>query len=93
MGDVVWRNTLTGEAYVWLMDGVGVHDEASLGPASLSWKLVGVGDFSGDRRVDLLWRKTASGETYVWFMDGVLVIDRAFTDLQLNTDWRIDNPK
>jgi hypothetical protein len=41
--------------------------------ADLNWKVVGVGDFDGDGKVDILWRNISSGENYLYPMNGTTI--------------------
>jgi hypothetical protein len=36
------------------------------GVTTLSWKIVGVGDFDGDGKSDVVWRNTANGTNAIW---------------------------
>ena len=45
----MWRNSSTGQVYVWLMDGTTLASHGSVFTlADPNWKLVGTGDFDGD---------------------------------------------
>src|SRR6267143_1311149 len=66
--DVLWRNTSTGEDYVFFMNGTAVASEGSLRTVAEYWTLAGIGDFDGDGKADILWRNTSTGENYVFFM-------------------------
>src|SRR5947207_3612275 len=73
--DVLWRNTLTGENYLYPMNGTAIL--ASEGyvrtVADLNWKVAGIGDFDGDGKADILWRNTSTGQNYIYFMDGTTI--------------------
>ena len=73
--DIVWRNSASGENYIYPMQGLTV--KASEGylrtVASASWKVVGVGDFDGDNRADILWRNLSTGENYIYPMQGLTI--------------------
>ena len=59
--DILWRNTSTGENYVWYMNGVrriGRWYPSCL--ADTNWAIVGTGDFNGDGKTDILWRNTVN---------------------------------
>lgn len=71
--DVVWRNTTTGEAATWLMDGPAVVSGAVLPAVPAAWAVVAVADLDGDLQADLVWREDASGQDAAWFMSGTSV--------------------
>ncbi len=56
--DILWRNT-NGQFGTWLANANGSFSyNAAAGLVSVTndWKIVGVGDFNGDKRADVLWR-------------------------------------
>src|SRR6266850_8559239 len=64
--DVLWRNAVTGENYVYFMDGTSIAGEGFLRTvADLNWKVAAIGDFDGDGKDDILWRNQSTGENYV----------------------------
>jgi hypothetical protein len=69
-GDVLWRNTSTGNALVWLLDGPEILAAQSIGAPPLVWEIAGTGDFNGDGKTDLLWRNSGNGAMLIWQMDG-----------------------
>src|SRR5438876_1386765 len=73
--DILWRNSATGENYIYLMNGTAILTEGYLRQgADLNWKLVGVGDFDGDGKADILWRNSSSGQNYVYLMNGTAIL-------------------
>jgi hypothetical protein len=80
--DLVWRNSLTGETYIWFMEGTNPTGSAELLTVDPSWMLGGASDFDGDFKPDdLIWRNMNSGQTAVWFMEGTQLVG-GITDLQ-----------
>ncbi len=71
--DILWRNSTTGDVYIWLMNGTAIASQGDLGVISSDWVIQGVGDFNGDGKADILWRNTTSGEVYVWQMNGISI--------------------
>ena len=71
--DILWRNSTSGDVYIWLMNGTAIASQGDLGVISSDWVIQGVGDFNGDGKADILWRNTTSGEVYVWQMNGISI--------------------
>src|SRR6266480_3810946 len=71
--DILWRNSATGEDYLWLMNALSIASQGSVNfvdPTS-GWQVQGIGDFDGDGRADILWRNLSTGENYIWLMNGL----------------------
>src|SRR5438034_503639 len=63
--DILWRNSSTGENYVWLMNGTTITGEGSvLTEPEQNRKVAGGGDFNDDGTDELLWRNSTTGEKY-----------------------------
>jgi len=73
--DIVWRNALTGQNYLYPMNGTAIlGSEGYLRTvADLNWRVAGLGDFDGDGKADILWRNTSTGQNYIYFMDGAAI--------------------
>jgi len=63
--DILWRNTVTGNTVVWLMDGAARLAEGSIGWVPTDWTIAGTGDFNGDGKADVLWRNSGTGMAVV----------------------------
>lgn len=71
--DMIWRNEVTGDTAVWLLDDVfpatGTFLEGRmLLIGRLDWAPTHFGDFDGDGTTDIVWRNSTSGETALWLM-------------------------
>jgi hypothetical protein len=87
--DLLWRNSSTGEVYIWLMDGLSSPSKKSLGTVALDWQIEEIGQFNLDGTTDLLWRNQNTGEVYIWLMDGLNNPSRkSFGTVEL--DWQIE---
>src|SRR5437773_2207159 len=70
--DVLWRNSATGEDYVWLMNGLTIATGGFVtAVAAHAWQMQGIGDVDGDGKADILWRNSSTGENYIWLMNGL----------------------
>ncbi len=88
--DILWRNTVTGQTIVWLMDGAQRIGYGSPGTVPVgNWTVAEVGDFDGDSRADILWRNTASGQVYMWFINGTQRVGGASAGSANPNDWLI----
>jgi hypothetical protein len=88
--DILWRNSSTGQNYVYFMNGVSIVGEGYLRTVSdQNWQVAGVGDFNGDGRDDILWRHGTSGANYVYFMNGVSIANEGSLRTVADTAWQV----
>jgi hypothetical protein len=90
--DILWRNAVTGENYIYFMDGLTIRpSEGYLRTvADLSWQVAGIGDFDGDGKSDILWRNTSSGQNYFYPMDGrTIQPSEGFLRTVADLNWKI----
>ena len=73
--DILWRNSSTGENYLYLMDGTAIKSSEGFvrTVADTAWQVKGVGDFDGDGKADIVWRNSSSGQNYLYPMDGTAI--------------------
>jgi len=71
--DILWQNVITGEVYIWFMNGLTLKAQGSVVPVAQEWLFEAIGDFDGDGKDDILWRHRATGQAYVWLMDGTTI--------------------
>src|SRR5262249_10139156 len=74
--DILWRNTMTGQVVIWLLNGTTVlPTSGSPGSADPNvWFIVSQRDFNGDGKADILWRHGITGQTVVWLINGTSII-------------------
>ena len=89
--DILWRNSATGENYIYLMDGKNISVEGYIRTvADLNWKVAGVGDFDGDGRSDILWRNFATGENYLYPMNALAILPgEGYLRTVADTNWEV----
>ena len=73
VSDIFWRNTSTGDNFLWFVNRNGFVSGANPPWVPTSGSIVGTGDFNHDGHADLLWRNTSGGIS-VWFMNGATKI-------------------
>jgi hypothetical protein len=88
--DIVLRNSQTGAAEIWLMNGVNRTSVVALTVAGLpaTEQFVGSGDFSGDGQTDLLVRNQAAGTLRVITLNGTTPTG-TLTIPTLNSNWEL----
>jgi hypothetical protein len=96
--DILWRYYGTGPYQglnlVWYMNGTSFGSEAVFSLVSdTNWRIVGTGDFDGDKDMDILWRYYGTGAyqglNVVWYMNGVSFVSEAVFSQVLDTNWQI----
>jgi hypothetical protein len=68
--DILWRNSTTGQVYIWFMNGTTYPSSGSPGSVSSDWVIQGVGDYDGSGRAGILWRNSTTEQVYIWLMNG-----------------------
>jgi hypothetical protein len=88
--DILWRNGLTGQNWLWTMNGRSIIKSAGINNISdLSWQIVGRGDFDGDGKSDIVWRNSTTGRNYVWLMNGFAIKQQGELNYVYDSNWRI----
>jgi hypothetical protein len=88
--DILWRNTSSGENYIWYMNGAAVTAGGVLPTvADQNWKIVGMADFNNDSKTDILWRNVSTGDNYIWYLNGTAVTGAAALPVVVDQDWKI----
>ena len=76
--DILWRNSTTGDNYLFFMNGLAISSEGYLPNVPAAWSVAGVGDFDGDGKADILWRNNTTGDTYFYLMNGLAIVSEGY---------------
>ncbi|WP_287131232.1 hypothetical protein [Candidatus Cyanaurora vandensis] len=88
--DILFRNRLSGDNAVWLLDGTTFLSAPLLDSVTdLNWRLEATGNFNSDTQVDLLWRNQVTGENGVWFMNGTTFVSGDLIAGTPDLNWEI----
>ncbi len=88
-GDLLWRNQMTGENSLWLVNGT-TQKIVNLTPiADQTWQVGTVGDFNGDGNADILWRNQRTGENSIWTMNGTSIAGTTTVAAVSDFSWRL----
>ncbi|MBF0317861.1 MAG: VCBS repeat-containing protein [Nitrospirae bacterium] len=86
--DLLWRNAVTGDVYVWLMIGTTIAGGNFVARGiSEDWSAKATGDFDGDGKSDVLWQNTTTGDVAVWLMDGTTIKTGAYVTRGMPGQW------
>ncbi|KJU85244.1 FG-GAP repeat-containing protein [Candidatus Magnetobacterium bavaricum] len=89
-GDVLWRDTATGDIAMWLMNGAAITDGNYVTKGvPADWEIKAKGDFNGDGKSDVLWQNVDTGAVYIWLMDGISIIGGDFAANAMPKEWQI----
>jgi Ca2+-binding RTX toxin-like protein len=86
--DILWRNSVTEQSYIYQMNGLAVAAEGAVRTLSLDWQIAGTGDFNSNSKSDILWRNQTTGETYIYQMDGSTVANEGSVRT-VSLNWQI----
>ncbi len=89
--DLLWRNSVTGDALVYLMNGLLVSSSKSICVGASSWTPIHTADFNADGKADIVWKHNASDAYALYLMDGTTVLSS--TVLDCGTAWEISAVK
>lgn len=88
--DIFWRNNITGENKLWLMDGTTKVREITLESLThANWEIAATGDFNRDGKIDIIWRNNLSGYNMIWLMDRATHTDTVHLSSVADINWTI----
>ena len=90
--DILWRNTLTGQNWLYLMNGATIASSVGINTVSnLDFYIADNGDYNGDGKADILWRNGVTGQNWMYLMDGAVIAQSVGVNNVSNLDWQIVN--
>ena len=88
--DIFWRNNITGENKIDLMNGTSVIGSQTLNNVTdLNWIVAGIGDFNGDNSADVLWRNELTGANKIDLMSGTTISSTVNLNSYPDLNWKI----
>lgn len=89
-GDIVWRNTATGDTAVWFMRLAEYLGAADLGRVTdQNWIVAGAADFNADNTVDLLWHNTKTGDLSLWILNNTSFASAVLLPRVSDVNWQV----
>ena len=92
---LIWQRSTNGDVVYWQTDGTKptavrgfLSYGAQVGP---EWKIVAVGDITGDGKPDLIWQNSINGNVVYWQMSGTQFVTSGLLAYgsQVGTEWKI----
>jgi hypothetical protein len=88
--DILWRNKVSGDVAVWLMNGTSIiSGQIIYSGVDSNWGIFGTGQFNNDSSTDILWRNKISGDVAVWLMNGTALSSGVFVYQGIELNWEI----
>lgn len=92
--DILWRNSLTGHVWMFLMDDATITASNSVyHEPDGAWQIVAHGDYNGDGKADLLWRNESNGLVYMMLMDSFSIASQGMVYHEPDLLWKIQGPR
>jgi hypothetical protein len=95
--DLLWQHRGSGSLAAWMLNGTVMISGQVPNPGGVSdanWRVVGLGDFNGDSRVDMLWQHQVNGNLAAWFLNGTnLIGSAALAQTVGDPNWRVVSVK
>ncbi|MCY6494314.1 Ig-like domain-containing protein [Leptolyngbya sp. GGD] len=95
--DILLRDTSSGNVSAWLVNNNQIQQSSlllsnnSIINVPGNWQVVGIDDFTSDRKADIIWRNSTTGEVAIWAIDGLRITQtELLTDPSLrNLNWKV----
>ena len=89
MADILWRNSSTGQNWVYLMNGATIDESSGINTVPIGWEIVGNGDYDGDGDADILWRNSSTGQNWMYLLNGALIESSVGVNTIADTNWTV----
>jgi len=89
MSDIVWRNDVTGQNWLYLMDGATITSSIGINTVPLDWQIVGNGDYNDDGKNDVLWRNSVTGQNWLYLMNGATIASSVGVNTISDLTWEV----
>jgi murein DD-endopeptidase MepM/ murein hydrolase activator NlpD len=87
---ILWRHFSNGAIAIWQMNGsTRLSAENFAIEPDQNWKVVGTGDFNGDRKSDILWRHFSNGAIAIWQMNGSTRLSAENFAIEPDQNWKV----
>lgn len=86
--DIIWQHAVTGQRYLWYLNGATTIGDAALDTLPVEWSIVGNADFNGDGHNDLVLENTSTGERRIRYLNGATYLSEASLGI-VAVDWHI----
>ncbi|MDH3431957.1 MAG: FG-GAP-like repeat-containing protein, partial [Gammaproteobacteria bacterium] len=87
--DILWRETTTGQNWLYLMNGAAIGTSVGINTVSTDWEIVGNGDYNGDTHADILWRHSSTGQNWMYLMDGSTIASSVGVNTISDLNWQV----
>jgi Ca2+-binding RTX toxin-like protein len=88
--DLLWQNTNTLQAAIWVMNGLSVSNGGVVGGVpSAGWYVCRAGDFDADGMDDILWQNTNTRQAAIWVMNGLSVSNSGIVGGVPSAGWNV----
>ena len=87
--DILWRNSATGQNWLYLMDGPSISSGSVINSVPTSWSIAGNGDYNGDGKADILWRNSVTGQNWMYLMDGSTILSSMSVNTVAGSSWQV----
>jgi hypothetical protein len=87
--DILWRNTSTGQIWLYTMIEQHIHNSAQVALISdLNWQINNIADLNGDGKDDILLRHAGNGTVWKYIMNGSTITSSGKV-MSAGSNWKL----